>query len=146
MSKLSVKTNKLLKKILLFSVICFGLVFLLVNIFLSQLIPTLYFHLIKNDKEAIVTFLTKIKKTSDFTSYMNINTQIYGESIRRDVFDIDQKRLAKIKSLELLLQKYPDSRDVLYDLYLLYHEQGNALKAENYLKKTLIIDPAIQRL
>ena len=56
----------------------------------------------------------------------------------------DKKRKETMAEFESLLQKNPKSRDLLYNLYLLYNEDGNKIKAEEYLKKAKEIDPTVK--
>ncbi len=144
MSQLSFKARKFIVYSLLTGMISSFLFFLLGNIFLSQLISPLYFRLINNDKSATITFLTKIKNFPDFSAYLDMNTGVYGDSVKKAVFAKDQQRKEEIKTLEVLLEKNPKSRDLLYDLYLLYHEDGNSAKTEEYLRKAREVDPLIQ--
>jgi len=119
--------------------------FLLFNLIASQLVSPLYFQLTKEDKNAVVAFLQKIKNLPVFPYFLDINKKIYGDSLEQEVFAEDNERKETIAKFESLLQKNQKSRDVLYNLYLLYNEDGNKIKAEEYFQKAKEIDPAIER-
>ena len=128
-------------KIFIFFLIFF---YAIVNIFSSQRISPLYFQLAKENRDGVVDFLSKIKSLPVFNSFLAMNKNIYGNSLEDEVFAESLKRGQNIEEYELLLQKNPKSRDVLYNLYVLHLEDGNELKAEGYLKKTREIDPSIE--
>lgn len=136
MKHLTLKIIKLLLGVFLF-------LFLLFNLISSQLISPLYFQLLKEDKNVAVALLRKIKKLPAFTSFLEINKKIYGNSFEQEVLTPDIKRNNLIDEYELLLLKNPKSRDLLYNLYLLYQEDGNEIKASEYFQKAKEIDPAI---
>ena len=137
MKHLTHKIAKLLLGIFLF-------LFLLFNLITSQLISPLYFKLLKEDKAAVVGFLRKIKKLPVFLSFLEINKKIYGNSFEQEVLAPDIKRNKLIEDYELLLLKNPKSRDLLYNLYLLYQEDGNEIRAEEYLRRAKEIDPTLE--
>ena len=137
MKHLTHKIAKLLLGIFLF-------LFLLFNLITSQLISPLYFKLLKEDKVAVVGFLRKIKKLPVFLSFLEINKKIYGNSFEQEVLAPDIKRNKLIEDYELLLLKNPKSRDLLYNLYLLYQEDGNEIRAEEYLRRAKEIDPTLE--
>ena len=119
--------------------------FLIFNLVLSQLISPLYFQLVKEDKKTVASFLNKIKNLTIFPSFLEMNKKIYGNSLEQDVFAEDNKRKETIAEFESLLQKNPQSRDILYNLYLLYNEDGNKTKAAEYLMKAKEIDPLYRK-
>jgi tetratricopeptide (TPR) repeat protein len=121
--------------------ILFSCLLLLLNIFTSQTVSSLFYGVINNHYQSIVLFLKKIKNQSFFNQELKKYQLIYGRKIENDVFFEERERQEKIKKLEVLLQKNPDARDVLYQLYLLYQEAGNNKKAEEYYKKVKEIDP-----
>src|SRR3990167_6553743 len=137
MKHLTLKITKLLLGVFLF-------LFLLFNLISSHLISPLYFKLLKEDKAAVVGFLRKIKKLPVFLSFLEINKKIYGNSFEQEVLAPDIKRNKLIEDYELLLLKNPKSRDLLYNLYLLYQEDGNEIRAEEYLRRAKEIDPTLE--
>ena len=118
---------------------------ILLNIFSSQLISPLYFQLVKEDKNAVISFLNKIKNFPVFPAFLTMNKNIYGDSLEEEVFAENKKREEMIAEYEILLQKTPKSRDILYNLYLLYKEDGNKIKAEEYLRRAKEVDPSIDK-
>ncbi|NCP17529.1 hypothetical protein GW853_03210 [Candidatus Kuenenbacteria bacterium] len=69
---------------------------------------------------------------------------IYGDEIEKQVFAEKYQRQQQISTLEVLLQKNPQARDVLYTLYQLYLADGKTNNAQEYLKKAQQIDPMIK--
>lgn len=128
-----------IKTLLLFAIF----LYLLANVLSSQLISPLYFQLVKEDKKAVALFLNKIKNLAIFPPLFEMNKKIYGNSLEQEVFSEDNKRKEAIAEHESLLQKNPKSRDALYNLYLLYYEDGNETKAEEYLNRAKEVDPLI---
>ncbi|OGK11714.1 hypothetical protein A2954_05340 [Candidatus Roizmanbacteria bacterium RIFCSPLOWO2_01_FULL_37_12] len=119
-------------------------VYVLTNIFFSQNLSHLYFELVKEDRAAVVSFLNKLKKLPIFPEYLRVNKKIYGDALEKEVFAENVKRKQTIAEAELLLEKNPKSRDILYNLYLLYKEDGDDIKAGEYLRRAKEVDPAIQ--
>lgn len=118
-------------------------IFLILNILYSQNISPLYFTLVSEDKKAVVNFLKKIKLLPDknyFKDQLAEYKGIYGDSIRDDVFKDDKNRQESIKEMQKLLEKSPNSRDLLYNLYLLEKEEGNKTQSQIYLQKAKEID------
>ena len=132
------------KKLFLFFLYFLMIVFLAINIFSSQNISPLFLKVINSNYQATVLFLKKIKKTPYFFQQLTKFKKIYGEKIASDVFFDDIQREKKIKKFKDLLKLNPDSRDLLYNLYLLYKQAGNEKLAQEYLKKARKIDPWIK--
>lgn len=118
--------------------------YLFVSILFSQLISPLYFQLVKEDKTAVISFLNKIKNFPVFPSFLEMNKNTYGPSLEQEVFAENIKRKETIAEFEALLDKNQKSRDILYNLYLLYKEDGNGAKAEEYLNRAKEVDPALK--
>jgi tetratricopeptide (TPR) repeat protein len=125
-------------KIFLFS---FVFIFLLINIYFSQNISPLYQEIVNNEKEAVISYLKKIKKQPFFKSELKKFTQIFNQSIAKEVFFEDEKRKIKIQKLKEALKKNPKSRDILTNLAILYNEDGNDKLAQEYFNKAKEIDP-----
>ncbi|OGK12595.1 hypothetical protein A3C98_00675 [Candidatus Roizmanbacteria bacterium RIFCSPHIGHO2_02_FULL_37_15] len=125
--------------------IIFFFSFLVLNLTLSQYISPLYFQLMKEDKNAAIRFLSKIKNLPYFLPLLEVNKNIYDNSLEQEVFAEDIKRKKIISQFESLLQKNPKSRDILYNLYLLHNEDGNKIMAQEYLRRAKEIDPSIDK-
>jgi len=141
--------NQIPKKIIFnnfynFIIIISLLLFLILNVYLSQTISPLYEKLTNNDKKAIIDYLKKIKTLPHFKTELKKFTNIFGQSIVKEVFFDDEQRKIKIKKLEEALKKNPKSRDVLMSLAILYQEDGNERLAKEYFKKAKEIDPMIK--
>ena len=117
--------------------------FLFLNLLYSQLISPLYPQFVNESKNTVVEYLKKIKTLSSFEIQLNVFENIYGRGIKEEVFQEDLVRNQKIKKLEQVLEKNPNSRDVLYSLYQLYWEKGDSLTAGKYLKLIKEVDHKI---
>jgi len=119
----------------------FVFIFLIINIYFSQNISSLYQEIINNEKEAVISYLKKIKKQPFFKSELKKFTQIFDQSIAKEVFFEDEQRKIKIQKLKEALKKNPKSRDILTNLAILYQEDGNDKLAQEYFNKAKEIDP-----
>lgn len=119
----------------------FVFIFLIINIYFSQNISSLYQEIINNEKEAVISYLKKIKKQPFFKSELKKFTQIFDQSIAKEVFFEDEQRKIKIQKLKEDLKKNPKSRDILTNLAILYHEDGNDKLAQEYFNKAKEVDP-----
>lgn len=116
------------------------LMFLLLNIASSQTVSPLYFELIKRNQQAAVSLLQQIKPLSGFNYYKNL----FDLTVQKQFLLEEARRNAEIQRLEGLLVKNPYSRDLLYNLYLIYDQAGNEPKAQEYLKRAQEVDPIIK--
>lgn len=119
-------------------------IFLIINIASSQTVSALYFRLINEDRGAIATYLTDIRKLPLFPSELIRYKNKYGVVIEKEVFKIEEERRRSITKLEAALKNNPSSRDLLYNLSILYHEAGDEKKAGEYLKMAKEIDPNVK--
>jgi len=119
----------------------FVFIFLIINIYFSQNISPLYQEIVNNEKEAVISYLKKIKKQPFFKSELKKFTQIFDQSIAKEVFFEDEQRKIKIQKLKEALKKNPKSRDILTNLAILYHEDGNDKLAQEYFNKAKEVDP-----
>lgn len=119
----------------------FVFIFLIINIYFSQNISPLYQKILNNEKEAVISYLKKIKKQPFFKSELKKFTQIFDQSIAKEVFFEDEQRKIKIQKLKEALKKNPKSRDILTNLAILYHEDGNYKLAQEYFNKAKEVDP-----
>lgn len=143
MSTLQLKTKKLAITLLTIFTACLLFLFLFTNMILSQLVSPIYFQLARENKNASVSFLKKIKNLPHFIPFLEMNKNIYGEYIEQEVFAEDNKRKEMIAKFESLLEKNKKSRDLLYNLYLLYQEDKNYSKAQEYLDRAKEVDPLL---
>jgi len=89
----------------------------------------------------VISYLKKIKKQPFFKSELKKFTQIFNQSIAKEVFFEDEQRKIKIKKLKEALKKNPKSRDILTNLAILYQEDGNDKLAQEYFNKAKEVDP-----
>ena len=119
----------------------FVFIFLIINIYFSQNISPLYQKILNNEKEAVISYLKKIKKQPFFKSELKKFTYIFNQSIAKEVFFEDEQRKIKIQKLKEALKKNPKSRDILTNLAILYQEDGNDKLAQEYFNKAKEVDP-----
>ncbi|MBI4974083.1 hypothetical protein HZC27_05745 [Candidatus Roizmanbacteria bacterium] len=128
----------------LYGVFIVFFVFIMINLVASQNISPLYFQMINDEKRAAATYLTDIRKLPLFSSELLRYKNNYGQEVEREVFKIEEARRKNITKLERALKDNPSSRDLLYNLSILYREAGDDIKAGEYLKLAKEIDPNIK--
>ncbi len=116
---------------------------LVINILFSQQFTPLYAALMKQEETSIVTFLKQSKDIQDFAILYPEIKGIY-EDKKNEIFADEIQRRSLIAKLEVLLQQNPNSRDVLYSLYLLHDKNGDTQLAQQYLQKAKEIDPGVK--
>lgn len=141
LTKMSIKTKKDNLSILLVFLL---LIFLCINVFFSQTISQIFFGMTINDNKSVVQFLQKVRDTKYFDQQLKYFENIYGPSLKTDVFAKERIRKAKIKQLEQILEKNSQSRDVLYSLFQLYWEENDKLTALKYLQLAKTVDPNVE--
>jgi tetratricopeptide (TPR) repeat protein len=72
-----------------------------------------------------------------------MQTNVYGKELQTEVNKEVKERQDTIDLLQKLLEKNPKARDVLYDLAVLYKENYETDKANEYLKRAQEVDPSI---
>lgn len=130
-------------KILRYAFVGFFVFFLTINIISSQTISSTFFKFANNDRSATVNFLQKIKDLPDYQNILRMHDNIYGKSIRTEIYSEESKKKALINNLEQQLTINPKARDILYSLYQLYLAEGNKNKADYYLQQAKEVDPII---
>lgn len=118
-------------------------VFLFLNIFYSQIISPLYFDFINNDKDSTISFLQKIKNLSEYQNILEMNDNIYGNTVKKEILKDENKKKVMINNLEQQLAISPKARDILYSLYKLYLAEGDTVKAREYLIRAKQVDPSV---
>ncbi|HRN69985.1 MAG TPA: hypothetical protein PLS49_02260 [Candidatus Woesebacteria bacterium] len=130
---------------ILFSVLYGGLfLFLVINIVFSQQIAPLLMPFMSQDTPSVVRFLKQAKEIPDFRILYPEITHLF-DSHKNEVFQDELQRKELIGKLEVMLQQNPQSRDVLYSLYLLHEKNGDVAKAQQYLQQAKNIDPGVGR-
>jgi tetratricopeptide (TPR) repeat protein len=122
--------------------VIFG-VFVIVNAAVSQFFPPLYFQSLKNERETAVSYLKSIQSRPEFGSELYRFTTLYGNTVKEGVFYDDSMREYYIRELERLYSKNPSSRDINYQLSILYKQQGDEEKSQLFLDRAHTIDPAL---
>ena len=118
--------------------------FLFLNFAFSQLISPLYLRFVNNDKKATISFLQKIKTLSEYQKILEMNNNIYGPTVREEIFQRENKKKVMINNLEQQLTINPKARDILYSLYKLYLADGNKKLADDYLRQAKEVDPNLK--
>lgn len=137
------ENNAKMLKTLRYVLVGFFVLFLIVNFISSQTISPLFFKIINNDRTATVSFLQKIKDLPDYQNILKMHDNIYGKSIRDEIYLEESKKKALINNLEQQLTINPKARDILYSLYQLYLTEGNKNRANYYLQRAKEVDPSI---
>ncbi len=115
--------------------------FLLANIISSQTISPLYSGVVNENEAAVVAYLKKIKTLPIFPSQLAYYQTIYGPSLAQQVNLQDLQLKYQISRFKKGLQLNPYSRDVLYNLYLLYSDKEDKQMAQEYLRRAQAVDP-----
>ena len=89
--------------------------------------------------------LKRIRNLPVFDTVMRDQNKIFGSQIADAVYAPELSRQEQISRLEEVIKQYPQARDALYALYLLYDEGGNPDKANYYFLKAKEVDPGIKR-
>jgi len=118
--------------------------FLFLNFVFSQLISPLYLRFVNNDKKATISFLQKIKTLSEYQKILEMNNNIYGPTVKEEIFQQENKKKVMTNNLEQQLTINPKARDILYSLYQLYLAEGDKNRANDYLKRAREVDPSIK--
>ena len=124
--------------------ITYGLLFmfLIANILYSQIMPNEYFDLLQGKDESFVSIIKRSKDTGFFERLLPENKKTIAAK-EADIFADTHQRKAQIEILKQTLTLNPESRDVLYALYLLYKSEGQLSTAQEYLDRARQIDPKI---
>lgn len=125
--------------------LCFGFLFfiLVANVLASQRIPELFFQITNDNEQAYITFLKQGRTTSSFRV---LSPEILQNFARHEdeIYADERQRRELIQKLEVLLDKNPKSRDILYSLYLLYDKDEKHDVAQMYLQEAQKIDPSLK--
>lgn len=121
-----------------------SLLYLALNIAGSQWISSDYFGLVQNQKKAVTSYLKKIVVLPIYKIELNRYKNIYGSGLENDVLKEKIAREQMIKKLEQILQDGSKSRDILYRLYLLYSEEGDKNRAQEYYNRAKELDPNLK--
>jgi len=138
-------TKNLAQRLNVFNILFIFLifVFLFLNIFYSQIISPLYFDFINNDKSSTISFLQKIKNLSEYKNILEMNDNIYENTVKKEILKDENKKKVMINNLEQQLAISPKTRDILYSLYKLYLAEGDTVKAREYLRRAKLVDPSV---
>lgn len=117
--------------------------FLIFNIASSQSAPSYYRDLMSEKRQAVVSFLKAIRPLPEFQQMLVTYKRKYRENLEKDIFAEKLQRDSVISELEEVLKKNSDARDVLYNLSVLYKQNGDEKKSQEYMEKAKSLDPTI---
>jgi len=121
------------------------LLLLIVNIYASTQMPDIFYGLNNKDPQAVVDFFKRVSKAPQFTQlFPEIKHTLLKH--RKDIYKESDERREQIASLEKILEINPQSRDVLYSLYLLHESNGNTATALHYWEQAQLIDPQVKKI
>ena len=116
--------------------------FVIVNVMASQLVPSLFERIVNGEENAIISFYT-ISRGNDLHyeifNYVTTDETMYAD----DLSSAHRNRQELIVYYESLLQSNPYARDVLYALSILYSQEENTIQADYYMSQARVVDPAI---
>jgi len=141
-SKIKISVRK--SKIIIFLFVFFIILFLTFNVISSQSISPLYFNFVNNNEPSTISFLKKIKTLPDYKYILDMNTNLFGSSVKVEILRQENQKKDMINNLEQQLDINPKSRDVLYSLYRLNLSEGNHSLANDYLRKAKEVDPSLK--
>lgn len=125
--------------------------YVLNNIVLSQALSPTYYKLFSpnllsssEDRNTMVDFLRDIRDTDDYSYYRAMAVNTFGDGIEQEVDSEQYERTNKIVNLEDILKKNLNARDVLYELSILYKDQGEGDQASIYLERAKKVDPLVE--
>jgi len=121
-----------------------GFLIVLLNIIVSQNLPASYFQITKNNQEAYASFLRSIQKLPEFSAFFQMGKNIFGQEMNQYVFKEHYENEKNIRQMQTLLTINPYQKNTLYNLYLLYKQEGDVKLAQEYLSKAQAIDPMVR--
>ncbi len=142
--KSKIKNTVQRSKIFNFLFVILIFTFLFLNFVFSQIISPIYFQMINNDEKVVISFLEKIKTFPEFQKILEMNKNIYGKNVEKEVFQQENEKKLLINNLEQQLAINPKARDVLYSLYKLYLAEEDKKQANDYLRRAKEVDPSLK--
>lgn len=144
MSAHAIFYKKLRSKNLLFYLLCFVCVVLVsVNIIYSQKYNEHMYGVMGGESRSILSYLKHIWGTPLF----EYEIETYKAEGKNDILlkweEVQQENTKRIQILEEATKLHPYSPELYYNLYLLYSENGDKVKAKENLQKARQIDPSI---
>lgn len=120
------------------------LVFLFLNVFLSQYVPPLYFQFMNDGQNAAAYYLQLIRPLHQFSSELARLSNIYGKGLEDAAYGREIEEKILIQNYEQILQKNPYARDILLRLFSMYIEKGDKKLALEYLQRAKEVDPSLK--
>ncbi len=120
-----------------------GFAYIATHIIGSQRIHPLYFDFISGDEHVVHEVLHKSADIDGYAHMFNLWDGSF-ERQRAQIDDVRDERKALIAKYESLREQFPQSRDLLYNLYVLYMQEEEYEKAQQYLRDARRHDPMIQ--
>lgn len=114
-----------------------------INILASQGYDEHMYGYMNGKREDTLTYLKRIWGTPLFNMEMQAFKDENNLTILHEWEKIQEQNAQRIAMMEKITQSHPYSPELYYNLFLLYSENGNIQKAEEYLHKARQIDPSI---
>lgn len=114
-----------------------------VNILASQRYNEHMYGYMDGKKEDVLTYLKHIWGTPLFKLEMKAFEDERNLTVLREWEEIQKQNRERIEVMEKMTESHPYSPELYYNLHLLYSENGNTQKADEYLDKARQIDPSI---
>lgn len=131
------------KNTLYFLGILFCAVLIAANIFVSQRFNSHMYGYMDEKNEDQLAYLKHIWGTPLFDLEIDSLKKENKTTILNQWEKIQQQNNKRISMMEDVVQSHPYSPELYYNLFLLYSENGNTPKAQEYLQKAKQIDPSI---
>lgn len=120
------------------------IVFISINIFMTQNVSPLFSALIyEKREEAALSFLQAVQNEPFFESNRRYWQSVFDDHLSESIKKEKNKIQREIKTMEEILKKNPHSRDALTSLAILYLKQKDYSKAHNLYTKAKKIDPTV---
>ncbi len=136
-----IRKRKKRKIIILFITGFILYMFVYYNIIASQKIHPLYYGVINENRSDVVELLREIRTSKLYNEVLVMQKGVYGEDIEGEVNKEVIERNQTISKLETALRINPKSPQILKNISLLYLENGDSEKANEFLIKAREIDP-----
>lgn len=131
------------KNFFYYSFCIFCITVVAVNIVYSQRYNKNMIGVMEGEQSSVISYLKHISGTQLY----HLEIQTYREEGRDEVLsawnDYRQANAIKIRNLEANVKVHPYSPELYYNLYLLYSQEGDGVRAKDNLKKAQQIDPSI---
>lgn len=117
---------------------------LVLNILSSQSYPSVMYRVMDGDAGAIAAYLKQIWGSRQFDAELAVVKRDGNKDVLNQMQKEENERVGMMRALESATKLYPYAPEPYFNLSLLYRQQGDAKKADEYLRRARQIDPHIQ--